>query len=40
MTFRTSRRTDDQTGNYGPWFQIAAYPKDNAMLVRGIKDNQ
>ena len=37
MTFRTTRRDDDQTGNYGPWFQIAAYPKDNAQLVRCIK---
>lgn len=37
MTFRTSKRTDDETGYYGPWFQIAAYPKDNALLVRGVK---
>lgn len=39
MTFRTSQRTDDETGNYGPWFQIAAYPKDNALLVRAVTDN-
>lgn len=37
MTFRTTKRNDDETGNKGPWFQIAAYPKDNAQLVRCIK---